>query len=157
MLDKLKDAALRYEDLEAQLADPSVYGDAARLRDVTRELKDLGPVVETYRAYVQAEADREAAQELLGDPELREMAQEELAEAKTRLETLAERLKILLLPRDPNDGRNVILELRAGTGGEEAALFAGDLCRMYTMYAQARGWRTETVGLNETELGGIKE
>ena len=157
MLDKLKDASVRYEDLEAQLADPAVYGDAARLRDVNRELKELGPVVETYRAYVQAEADRAAAEELLSDPDLRDMAQEELAEAKTRLETLAEQLKLLLLPRDPNDSHSVIMELRAGTGGEEAALFAGDLCRMYTMYAQARGWKTEIVSLNGTELGGIKE
>ena len=130
MLDRLKDAAVRYEDLEAQLGDPAVYGDAARLRDVNRELKELGPVVETYRAYVRAEADRAAAEEMLADPDLRDMAREELAEAKSRLETLAEQLKILLLPRDPNDSRNVILELRAGTGGEEAALFAADLYRM---------------------------
>lgn len=157
MLERLKDAALRYEDLTAQLSDPSVYGDAVRLRAVNRELKELGAVVETYRAYVRAETDRRDAEALLGDPELREAAQEELADAKARMDRLTEQLRLLLLPRDPNDERNVILELRAGTGGEEAALFAADLCRMYAMYAQGRGWRTETVGLNETELGGIKE
>ena len=157
MLDKLKDLDLRYEDLESQLGDPRVYGDAEKLRQVNRELKELLPVVETYRAYQAADSRRREAEELLHDPEMKEMAQDELAEAKEELEQLKEKLTILLLPRDPNDSRNVILEIRAGTGGEEAALFAASLLRMYTMYAAARGWRTDTVELNETELGGVKE
>ena len=154
MLEKLKELALRYEDLQAQLADPSVYGDAERLKTVNRELKDLTPVAEAYQAYRQAEADRAAAEELLSDPEMRELAQEELTAAREEMERLRQELKLLLLPKDPNDRKNVILEIRAGTGGEEAALFAASLLRMYTMYAAARGWRTDTVELNETELGG---
>ena len=157
MQEKLKELALRYEDLQAQLADPSVYGDAERLKTVNRELKDLTPVAEAYQAYRQAEADRAAAEELLSDPEMRELAQEELTAAREEMERLRQGLKLLLLPKDPNDRKNVILEIRAGTGGEEAALFAASLLRMYTMYATARGWRTDTVELNETELGGVKE
>ena len=157
MQEKLKELALRYEDLQAQLADPSVYGDAERLKTVNRELKDLTPVAEAYQAYRQAEADRAAAEELLSDPEMRELAQEELTAAREEMERLRQELKLLLLPKDPNDRKNVILEIRAGTGGEEAALFAASLLRMYTMYAAARGWRTDTVELNETELGGVKE
>ena len=156
MQEKLKELALRYEDLQAQLADPSVYGDAERLKTVNRELKDLTPVAEAYQAYRQAEADR-AAEDLLSDPEMRELAQEELTAAREEMERLRQELKLLLLPKDPNDRKNVILEIRAGTGGEEAALFAASLLRMYTMYAAARGWRTDTVELNETELGGVKE
>ena len=157
MLEKLKELALRYEDLQAQLADPSVYGDADRLRTVNRELKELAPVAETYERYRRAEADAAAAEELLPDPELRELAQAELNAAREEAERLRQELKRLLLPRDPNDQRNVILEIRAGTGGEEAALFAASLLRMYTMYAQRRGWKLETLNLNETELGGVKE
>lgn len=157
MQEKLKELALRYEDLQAQLADPSVYGDAERLKTVNRELKDLTPVAEAYQAYRQAEADRAAAEELLSDPEMRELAQEELTAAREEMERLRQELKLLLLPKDPKDRKNVILEIRAGTGGEEAALFAASLLRMYTMYAAARGWRTDTVELNETELGGVKE
>ena len=124
---------------------------------MNRELKDLTPVAEAYQAYRQAEADRAAAEELLSDPEMRELAQEELTAAREEMERLRQELKLLLLPKDPNDRKNVILEIRAGTGGEEAALFAASLLRMYTMYAAARGWRTDTVELNETELGGVKE
>ena len=130
MLEKLKELALRYEDLQAQLADPSVYGDADRLRTVNRELKELAPVAETYERYRRAEADAAAAEELLPDPELRELAQAELNAAREEAERLRQELKRLLLPRDPNDQRNVILEIRAGTGGEEAALFAASLLRI---------------------------
>ena len=157
MLEKLKELALRYEDLQAQLADPTVYGDADRLRTVNRELKELAPVAEAYEKYRRAEADRSAAEALLSDPEMRELAQEELTAARQEMERLHQELKLLLLPKDPNDRKNVILEIRAGTGGEEAALFAASLLRMYTMYAAARGWKTDTVELNETELGGVKE
>ena len=157
MLDKLNALVLRWEDLEAQLSDPAVYGDTEKLRNVNRELKELGPVVETYQAYRQAQQSRAEAEELLHDPEFRTLAQEELAAAKAKQEQLEQDLKRLLLPKDPNDGRNVIMELRGGFGGEEGALFAASLLRMYTMYAQRRGWKLETVNLNETELGGVKE
>ena len=157
MLDKLKALALRYEDLETQLGVPAVYGDAEKLRSINRELKELAPVVEAFRAYEAAEQDRLTAEELLHDPDFRELAQEELSRAKAETERLREELTILLLPKDPNDGRNVIMELRGGVGGEEGALFAHSLLRMYTMYAQSRGWKLETVSMNETELGGVKE
>ena len=157
MLDKLKDLDLRYEDLESQLGDSRVYGDAEKLRQVNRELKELLPVVETYRAYQAADSRRREAEELLHDPEMKEMAQDELAEAKEELEQLKEKLTILLLPRDPNDSRNVILEIRGGVGGEESALFAHSLLRMYTMYAESRGWKLEIASINETELGGVKD
>ena len=157
MLDKLKDLDLRYEDLESQLGDPRVYGDAEKLRQVNRELKELLPVVETYRAYQAADSRRREAEELLHDPEMKEMAQNELAEAKEELEQLKEKLTILLLPRDPNDSRNVILEIRGGVGGEESALFAHSLLRMYTMYAESHGWKLEIASINETELGGVKD
>ena len=157
MLDKLKDLDLRYEDLESQLGDPRVYGDAEKLRQVNRELKELLPVVETYRAYQAADSRRREEEELLHDPEMKEMAQDELAEAKEELEQLKEKLTILLLPRDPNDSRNVILEIRGGVGGEESALFAHSLLRMYTMYAESRGWKLEIASINETELGGVKD
>ena len=157
MLDKLKDLDLRYEDLESQLGDPRVYGDAEKLRQVNRELKELLPVVETYRAYQAADSRRLEAEELLHDPEMKEMAQDELAEAKEELEQLKEKLTILLLPRDPNDSRNVILEIRGGVGGEESALFAHSRLRMYTMYAESRGWKLEIASINETELGGVKD
>lgn len=157
MLDKLKDLDLRYEDLESQLGDPRVYGDAEKLRQVNRDLKELLPVVETYRAYQAADSRRREAEELLHDPEMKEMAQDELAEAKEELEQLKEKLTILLLPRDPNDSRNVILEIRGGVGGEESALFAHSLLRMYTMYAESHGWKLEIASINETELGGVKD
>ena len=157
MLEKLKALALRYEDLEAQLSQPSVYGNAEKLKRINRELKELGPVAEAYRAYAQAQADKAGAEELLHDPDFRELAQEELAAAKETLERLEQEIKILLLPKDPNDQRNVIMELRGGVGGEESALFAHSLLRMYTMYAQAKGWKMDIVSMNETELGGVKE
>ena len=157
MQEKLKALALRYEDLQFQLSRPDVYGNGEKLRNINRELKELGPVVEAYKAWSQAAADKAAAEELLHDPEFREMAQEELASAKELLEQLEQQIKILLLPKDPNDQRNVIMELRGGVGGEESALFAHSLLRMYTMYAQSRGWKMDIVSINETELGGVKE
>ena len=157
MLEKLKALALRYEDLESQLAQPSVYGDAEKLKSINRELKELGPVVEAYKAYAQALADKAGAEELLHDPDFRELAQEELTAAKETLERLEQEIRLLLLPKDPNDQRNVIMELRGGVGGEESALFAHSLLRMYTMYAQTKGWKMDVVSMNETELGGVKE
>ena len=130
MLGQLKEIADRYEALVSQLEDPSVYADPARLAKLTREQKELTPVVEAYQAYCRAEDDLRDAQALLSDPEMKEMAQEELQRAKGERERLREELKILLLPKDPNDSRNVIMEIRGGVGGEEAMLFAADLFRM---------------------------
>ena len=157
MLEKIKGLALRYEDLEAQLADAAVYGDAGRLRDVNRELKELAPIAAAWREWEAAERRRTDAEASLQDPDLRELAREELAAARGEQQRLEAEFKRLLLPGDPDGGRDVVLEIRAGVGGEEAALFAGTLLRMYTLYAQSRGWRLETVSLSETELGGVKE
>lgn len=157
MLEKLKGLALRYEDLQAQLSDPAVYGDAGRLRDVNRELKELAPIAEAWYAWQRARGRRDEAEELLHDPEFRDLAQEELAAAGEEMRRLEEQMKLLLLPRDPDGNRSVVLELRGGVGGEEGMLFAAALLRMYTMYAQSRGWKMDVVNLNETELGGVKE
>ena len=157
MLTKLKGIENRYEAVESQLGDSSVYADPVLLRKLSREQRELEPIVMAYRAYQAAQKSLEDAKELLSDPDLKEMAQEELQKAKGDMERLEEELRILLLPRDPNDSKNVIIEIRGGVGGEEAMLFAADLFRMYTMYAESRGWRVEVVSENETELGGIKE
>lgn len=157
MTEKLQAIEERYEALARQLEDPAVYGDPEKLKKLNREQKELAPVVEAFRAYRRAESDLRDAQELLSDPEMKEMAQEELESAKETIARLEEELKVLLLPRDPNDSRNVVMEIRGGVGGEEAMLFAADLFRMYTMYVESRGWRLEVVNANETELGGIKE
>lgn len=157
MLDKLARIADRLNEVERQLADPAVYSDRQTMTKLSREQKELTPVVDAYRAYVRAEADMAAATEMLSDPELRELGQEELSSAKAEKERLEEELKRLLLPRDPNDDKDVVLEIRAGIGGEEGALFAADLLRMYNMYAERRGFTLDVVSLNETELGGVKE
>ena len=151
----------RYEELNLKLYDPTVAADREQYAALMREHKEITPIVEHYRALKKAEADAAGAQQLLDDPEsdkeLRQMAAEELNAAREDAARIAEELKILLLPRDPNDERSVIVEIRGGAGGEEAALFAYNLYRMYTMYAEKRGWKTEIVSLNETELGGFKE
>lgn len=157
MLDKLKTIDDRFEAITSQLEDPATYADPDLLRRLTREQKELEPVVEAYRACRRAEENLASAQELLADPELREMAQEEIQEARREMDRLREELKVLLLPRDPNDSRNVVMEIRGGVGGEEAMLFAADLFRMYVMYAETRGWKLEVVSRSETELGGLKE
>ena len=157
MMDKLQAISDRLEAVVTQMEDPATYADPDLLRRLTREQKELEPVVEAYRAYGQAEADLASAQELLNDPEMKEMAQEEIQRARADMERLREELKLLLLPRDPNDGKNVVMEIRGGVGGEEAMLFAADLFRMYVMYAEARGWKLEVVSRSETELGGLKE
>lgn len=157
MLEKLQAIARRLDQVERQLSDPAVYADRESLTRLSREQKDLTPIVAAFRAWQQAEADCAGAQELLSDPEIRELAQEELHRARQERDRLSEELKRLLLPRDPNDDRNVILEVRAGIGGEEGALFAADLLRMYALYAERRGWNMELVYENTTELGGVKE
>ena len=138
MLDKLQKIAERLAEVERQLADPAVYSDRQAMTKLSREQKELTPVVEAYRAYSRAEADIAAATGMLSDPELKELGQEELTAAKAERERLEGELKRLLLPRDPNDDKSVVLEIRAGIGGEEGALFAADLLRMYTMYAERR-------------------
>ena len=160
MFENLQVFENRYEELTLKLYDPQTAGDREAFAALMKEHKELQPIVEAYRAWSQCQEDLAGARELLeseGDRELRELAVEEIREREERGRALEEELKLLLLPKDPNDEKNVILEIRGGTGGEEAALFAYDLYRMYTAYAQRRGWRTEIVGLNETELGGFKE
>ena len=156
MMDKLQAISDRLEAVVTQMEDPATYADPDLLRRLTREQKEMEPVVEAYRAYGQAEADLASAQELLNDPEMKEMAQEEIQRARADMERLREELKLLLLPRDPNDGKNVVMEIRGGVGGEEAMLFAADLFRMYVMYVESRGWSLEVTSRSETELGGIK-
>lgn len=161
MYDKLAVAEQRFEALNDKLCDPEIINDQSQYRELMRELKHLTPLVETYRAYNAAKQNEADARELLGEgglePELKEMAQLELETAKNEQSRLSDELKILLLPRDPNDDRNVIVEIRGGAGGEEAALFSAVLMRMYSMYAEQRGWKTEIINANETELGGYKE
>ena len=157
MLDKLKSLELHYQDLEARLNAPETYGDPALVAKLNKEQKELSPVVEAYRLYIRRQKDLEDAQALMSDPDMKELAQEEFAQAKEDIERLEQEIKILLLPSDPNDDKNVIVEIRAGVGGEEAALFANSLLRMYSMYADAKRWRVEVANLNETELGGVKE
>ena len=157
MLEKLESIDLHYQNLEAQLGAPETYGDPDLVARLNREQRELEPLVTAYRHLKGRQADLEEAEALLGDPELGEMAREELSQAKGDIEALEQEIKILLLPRDPNDDKNVIVEIRAGVGGEEAALFAHSLFRMYSMYADARRWKVEVDSVNETELGGIKE
>ena len=157
MWEKLRDLERRYAEIGELLEIPDIYGDPAQLKKLTREQKELEAVVAAYRAYQKAEATIAESEELLSDPELADMAREELKEAKAARERLYDELRILLLPRDPNDGKNVIMELRGGVGGEESALFAYDLYRMYSMYAEKRGWKIELMNFNDTELGGVKE
>ena len=157
MLDKLKAVSDRYEALLSQLEDPAIYQDPARLAKLTREQKELTPLMEAYRAYCAAEEDKNTAFEMMSTPELAELGEEEYQIAKKTMERLHEEIRILLLPKDPNDSRNVIMEIRGGVGGEEAMLFAADLMRMYTLYVESRGWKMEILNVSETELGGVKE
>ena len=157
MLDKLKAIEQHYQEVEARLAEPSTYNDPALAAKLNKEQRDLEPLMETYRAYRKAFQDMEEAQALFSDSDLGEMAREEYAEAKAAVPALEEKLKFLLLPKDPNDDKNVIVEIRAGVGGEEAALFAHSLLRMYSMYAESCRWSVEVDSVSSTELGGIKE
>ncbi|MCV6588152.1 MAG: peptide chain release factor 1 [Marinobacterium sp.] len=155
-LEKLQD---RYEELAALMSDAEVISDQNRFRDYSKEYAELEPVVKVFASWNMAQDDLEAAEQMAQDtdPDLREMAKEELPEARDRIEQLEGELQILLLPKDPNDGRNVYLEIRAGTGGDEAAIFSGDLYRMYAKYAETQGWRIEVLSASEGEHGGYKE
>ena len=157
MLNKLQAVANRFEELCAKSEQPDFYNDPKKAAKLLREKNDLEPIVEAFQAYKKAESDMEGALELMSDPEMKELAQEEFSEAKAAKEVLFEKLQILLLPKDPNDDKNVIVEIRGGVGGEESALFAHSLFRMYSMYAAAKGWSIELMNYNETELGGVKE
>ena len=161
MLDKLRDVRLRYDEVNRRLQDPATVSDNKLFRDLMREYKNLTPLIEAMDEYEQAEEACREAKELLDEgglePDFKEMVQQQLTENKEKLEPLEQKLKLLLLPKDENDGKNVIVEIRGGAGGEEAALFAHSLFRMYSMYAASKGWTYEVLSLNETELGGIKE
>ena len=159
MFDKLLEIESRFEQIEASFSVPEIAGDADRFREMMKEHKKLLPIVEKFREYKKAKNAEEEARMLLesGDKELYELAAEEFSEAKETIAACEKDLQILLLPRDSNDDKNVIVEIRGGAGGEESALFAYDLYRMYSMYATACGWKTELLSLNETELGGFKE
>lgn len=157
MRDRLEQLAHRLIEIDALLAEPEIAGDMDKYRKLSRERSELDPVVAVFTAYTAAESDVHAAQEMLSDPEMREMAEDEIQEGKATMETLEADLQVLLLPRDPDDKRSVFLEIRAGTGGDESALFAGDLLRMYTRYAENKGWRVEMMSESGSEVGGYKE
>ncbi len=157
MLDKLQAVYSRYEELCAKSEQPDFYNDPKKAAALLREKNDLEPIVECYLAYRNAQRDLLDAEELMADPEMKALCQETYAEAKETMETLKDKLRILLLPKDPNDDKSVIVEIRGGVGGEESALFAHSLFRMYSMYAARMGWSIELLNYNDTELGGVKE
>lgn len=161
MFEKLSSVEERYEDIGTRLSDPAVIGDNEKYRSLMKEYKNLTPIVEKYREYRKACASHEEAAELLEegglDRDFREIVEEQYRESQEEMDRTGEKLKILLLPKDPNDDKNVIMEIRGGAGGEEAALFAHSLMRMYTMYAERNRWKVEVLNLNDTELGGVKE
>ena len=161
MFDKLEAVVNRYDQIGEELTHPEVVSNNELFRKLMKEHSELTPIVEKYREYTDAKESERQALEILGeanlDKELKELAEEELKEAKENISIFADELKILLLPKDPNDDKNVIVEIRGGAGGEEAALFAGSLFRMYSMYAEGRRWTIEVINANETELGGYKE
>ena len=160
MFDNLDELLKHYEELMAELASPDVANDQQKFRKLMKEQADLLPIIDAYKAYKKAKEEQKEALEILeseNDEDLREMAKEELSEAKKEEERLEDELKILLLPKDPNDDKNIVLEIRAGAGGEEAALFAAELFRMYQHYADAQGWKIDIININDTGIGGIKE
>ena len=159
MFDKLDDTLRHYEELMNTLSEPDVANDAARFRKLMKEQSDLAPIVETYKEYKQCKQNIEDSLAMLkeeSDEEMRELAKEELNDSKARLEELENKLKILLLPKDPNDDKNVIVEIRAGAGGDEAALFAAEIYRMYIHYAESQKWKIETLEMEEIGIGGMK-
>ena len=160
MFDKLEDLLQRYEELQNELSDPNVVNDQARFRKLMKEQNDLADIVTEYKRYKQTKQDIEDSLMMLdeeSDEEMRELAKEELAEAKERLEECEQSLKILLIPKDPNDEKNVIVEIRAGAGGDEAALFAAELYRMYAKYSETFRWKIDLMNVNENGIGGFKE
>lgn len=159
MFDRLEDLVLRYEEIMNQLSEPDVANDAARFRNLMKEQSDLAPIVETYKQYKQAKQSIEDSLLMLeeeSEEEMRELAKEELNDARAKQEELENKLKVLLLPKDPNDDKNVIVEIRAGAGGDEAALFAAEIYRMYVHFAERRRWKIETLEVEEIGIGGMK-
>ncbi len=160
MLDRLEDILIHYEELQAELSTPEVTADPRHFRKLMKEQNDLQPLVEAYQAYKKAKQDAEDSLSLLEeekDEEMRELAKEELAEARKQMEAREHEIRLLLLPKDPNDEKNVIMEIRAGAGGDEAALFSAELYRMYSRYAERNRWKTELISVNENGIGGFKE
>ena len=160
MFDRLEDLVIRYEEVMGELQEPDVANDATRFRNLMKEQSDLAPIVEAFKEYKQCKQNVEDSLMMLeeeSDEEMRELAKEELNESKNRIEELEKEMKILLLPKDPNDEKNVIVEIRAGAGGDEAALFAAEVYRMYVHYAEGRRWKVEMISLNENGIGGFKE
>ncbi|MBR5617016.1 MAG: peptide chain release factor 1 [Oscillospiraceae bacterium] len=157
MLDKLKAVENRFEELCFKSEQPDFYNDPKKAAKLLREKNELEPIIEAFRAYQNAQQEMADAEELMADPEMKELCQETYAAAKVLKEELFEKLQILLLPKDPNDDKSVIVEIRGGVGGEESALFAHSLYRMYSMYAAKQGWSIELLNYNDTELGGVKE
>ena len=157
MLEKIRQLAQRYEEIEYSLSQSEVWNDTELSARLTRERRELEPLMEAWRRYERCRSDMQTAEEMLSDPELRVLGREELEEARAGMERAEADLRILLLPKDPDDGKNVIVEIRGGVGGEESALFAADLFRMYSMYAERKGFRVEIANRSETELGGIRE
>ena len=160
MFDKLEDLLIRLEEILSELNEPGVANDPARFQKLMKEQSELQPIVDAYKEYKDCQQTVEESLSMLdeeSDEEMREMLKEELAEAKKRIEELEHELKILLLPKDPNDSKNVIVEIRAGAGGDEAALFAAEIYRMYVKYAETQRWKTEMLSLNENGIGGFKE
>ncbi len=157
MFDKLSSIEARYDQLMHEMAEPAVQSDPARFRSHSKALADIQPLVERFRVYRSVTAQIAATEDLLKDPDMRELAQEELRQLQARSEALLAEIRLLLVPKDPNDAKNVVVEIRAGTGGDEAALFASDLFRMYARYAERQGWKVEVLNLSETGVGGTKE
>ncbi|WAC41642.1 PCRF domain-containing protein [Pedobacter sp. SL55] len=160
MLDKLEAIKLRWEDVEEQLSNPDVIQDMKRFAALNKEYKDLTKIVEEYKVYKNVMSNIEANKDILNnekDPEMREMAKEEQDLLLVQQEEMEERIRLMLIPKDPEDAKNAVFEIRGGTGGDEAALFAGDLYRMYTRYFETRGWKVETVDVTEGTAGGYKE
>ena len=157
MFDKLENVEKRYEELNEKISDPEVIANQNEWKKLMKEHADIEEIVEKYREYKKVQNSIEDLKEMLEDKEMHDLAQAELDEARANLPKIEEELKLLLVPKDPNDDKNVIVEIRGGAGGEESSLFAGDLFRMYSMYAEKKRWKLEVLNLNETELGGIKE
>ena len=157
MFQKLEDVEKKYEDLTQKISDPEIINRQSEWKMMMKEHAELEPIVEKYREYKKTEKNMQDAKEMMNDPELKELAEMEMLEAKEKLPQIEEELKILLIPKDPDDDKNVICEIRGGAGGEEAALFAGTLYRMYSMYAERKHWKLEVLNENETGLGGYKE
>ena len=157
MLDKLRAAEARYDQMMAEMADPAVQADTAKFRSHSKAVAEMQPLVDAYREYRSVAGQVASTQELLKDPDMRELAEAELESLESRRDQLLADIKVLLIPKDPNDAKNVMLEIRAGTGGDEAALFAADLFRMYSRYAERQGWKIDVLSMSDSGAGGIKE